>query len=225
MVTIMDNKVYDEAVRKLTEYLRDNAALSKNEHCNSKNWQFCVKHSLRVEKNTQKIRASFDEFSESDIYTLQVAAVFHDIGKAVQSENHGRIGAEIVRDIFDNTEYISGCGINKERLINIIANHSDKEDENDRDLLSVILKDADVLDQVGAMSILMNGSKHDYNTYEYYKEVLEDLITKELPYCEKEYLRLKTSMAKKIMNDKMKLIKSFIKQLTEEIAGDPGMLQ
>lgn len=224
MVTIVDNKVYDEAVKKLTEYLRDNVALSKNEYCNSDNWQFCIKHSLRVEKYTEKIRSSFDEFSDSDVYTLQAAAVLHDIGKVVQNEDHGRIGAEIVRSIFDNTEYISSCGIDKERLISIIANHSDKENENDRDLLSVILKDADVLDQVGAMSILMHATKHGYNSYDFYNEVLEDLISKELPYCEKEYLRLKTSTAKKIMNDKMKLVKSFIKQLTWEMVGDLRML-
>lgn len=216
----MDNKVYDEAVKKLIEYFKNNVGSSKNEHCNSENWKFCIRHSLRVEKYAERIRSSFDAFSASDIFTLQAAAVFHDIGKVVQDEAHGRIGAEIVRNIFDETKYISSCGIDKDRLIHIIANHSDKENENDRDLVSVILKDADVLDQVGAMSILMHGSKYDYKSYEYYNEVMEDLISKELPYCEKEYLRLKTSPAKKIMNDKMKLIKSFIKQLSEEMSGE-----
>lgn len=219
----MDNKVYDEAVKTLIEYFKNNIGSSQNPHCNSENWMFCIKHSLRVEKYAERIRDAFDSFSKSDIYTLQAAAIFHDIGNVVQRENHGAIGAEIVRNIYDNTEFISKCDIDKDRLIHIIANHSDKENENDRDLVSVILKDADILDQIGAMSILMQGSKHDYNSYEFYKNVLEDLKNKELPYCEKEYLLLKTSPGKKIMSEKIKLVKNFIKQLSGEMDGEMGM--
>lgn len=220
----MDNKaVYDEAVKILIEYFRNNIGSSQNKYCNKDNWMFCINHSLRVEKYAASIRDNFDSFSESDALTLQTASILHDIGNAVRRENHGEVGAQIVRNIFDNTEFISKCGIDKDRLIYIIENHSDKENENDRDLVSVILKDADVLDQIGAMSILMHGSKHNYDSYEYYKKVLEDLKAKELPYCEKEYLRLKTNPAKKMMNDKMKLIKDFIKQLSGEISGEMNL--
>lgn len=216
----MDSKVYDEAVKILIEYFKNNIGSSQNKYCNGDNWMFCIKHSLRVEKYTERIRDNFDSFSKSDIFTLQAAAIFHDIGNVVQRENHGGIGAEIVRKLFDDTEFISKCDIDKDRLTHIIANHSDKENENDRDLVSVILKDADVLDRIGAMSILMHGSKYNYNSYEYYNEVLEDLRNKELPYCEKEYLLLKTNPAKKMMDDKMKLIKNFIKQLAGEVSGE-----
>lgn len=219
----MDSKVYDEALKILIDYFRKNIASSQNKYCNSDNWMFCIKHSLRVEKYTAQIRSEFDSFSKSDIFTLQAASIFHDIGNVVQRENHGEIGAEIVRNLFDDTEFLSNCEIDKERLVHIIAHHSDKNNENDRDLVSVILKDADVLDQVGAMSILMQGSKHDYNSYEYFNEVLDNLKNKELTYCEKEYLLLKTNPAKKIMNEKIKLIKNFIKQLTGEISGELGL--
>lgn len=216
----MDNRVYDESVKVLIEYFKNNIGSSKNEHCNSQNWMFCIKHSLRVENYASRIKENFDSLSKSDIYTLQAAAIFHDIGNVVQRESHGEVGAEIVRNIFDNTEYLSKCEIDKERLIHIIANHSDKENENDRDLVSVILKDSDILDQIGAMSILMQGSKHDYNSYGYYHEVLEDLRSTELHYCEKEYLLLKTNPAKKIMDKKIKLIKDFQKMLENELSGE-----
>lgn len=219
----MDNRLYDEAVKILIEYFKNNIGSSQNKYCNRDNWMFLIKHSLRVEKTAARIRDSFDSFSRSDMYTLQAAAIFHDIGNVVQREKHGAIGAEIVGNIFCNTEFLSDYEINKERLIHIIANHSDKENENDRDLVSVILKDADVLDQIGAMSILMHGSKYDYNSYEYYNKVLDDLKNKELPYCQKEYLLLKTNPAKEMMNDKIKLIKNFIKQLTYEISGEMGL--
>lgn len=219
----MDNGLYDEAVKILIEYFKDNIGSSQNKYCNRDNWMFLIKHSLRVEKTAARIRDSFDSFSRSDMYTLQAAAIFHDIGNVVQREKHGEIGSEIVRNVFCDTEFLSDYEINRERLIHIIANHSDKENENDRDLVSVILKDADVLDQIGAMSILMRGSRYDYNTYEYYNKVLDDLKNKELPYCQKEYLLLKTNPAKEMMNDKMKLIKNFIKQLTYEISGEMGL--
>jgi HD superfamily phosphodiesterase len=158
-----------------------------------------------------------------DIYTLQTAALLHDIGNVVQRERHGEIGAEIVKSIFDNVESFSKCGINKDRLAGIIAEHSNKENESDRDLISVILKDADVLDQIGAMSILMHGSKHNYDSYEYYNKVLGDIREKELPYCEKEYLRLKTNPAKKIMDEKIKFIRNFEKQLESEILSEKNL--
>lgn len=219
----MDNKLYDGAVKILIDYFKNNISTSQNQYCNSENWMFCIKHSLRVEKITAEIREHYDSFSRSDIYTLQAAAIFHDIGNVVQRENHGQIGAEIVRNIFCDTKLLSDYDIKRERLIHIIANHSDKENENDRDLLSVILKDADVLDQIGTMSILMHGSKHNYNSYDYYNEVLEDLRNRELPYCEKQYLLLKTNPAKEMMAEKMKLIKNFIKQLAGEISGEMGL--
>jgi HD superfamily phosphodiesterase len=219
----MDKRVYDESVKILIEYFKDNIDSSQNKYCNSDSWMFCIKHSLRVENYAARIKDNFDSLSMSDIYTLQAAAIFHDIGNVVQRENHGEIGAEIVKKFFDNTEFLSKCGINKDRLIHIIANHSNKENESDRDLVSVILKDADILDQIGAMSILMQGTKHNYNSYEYYHEVLEDLRNKELPYCEKEYLLLKTNPGKKIMDEKMKLIKDFEKQLENEISGEMSL--
>lgn len=216
----MDSNVYDESVKMLTEYFRNNISSSQNKYCNSDNWKFCIKHSLRVEKYSAEIREEFDSFSESDIYTLQAASILHDIGNVHQREEHGRIGAEIVGRFFDNTRYISKCGIDKDRLLYIIENHSNKENENDRDLVSVILKDADVLDRAGAMSILMHALKHKYDSYEYYGEVLEDLKVKELSSCERQYLLLQTNPAKKIMNDKIKLVKDFIKQLSGEISGE-----
>ena len=216
----MDNRVYDETVKILIEYFKKNIGSSQNKKCNSENWMFYIKHSLRVEKYTARIKDNFDSLSMADILTLQAAAIFHDIGNVVQRENHGKIGAEIVGGIFDAAEFLPNSGINKDRLIHLIANHSDKENENDRDLLSVILKDADILDQIGAMSILMHGSKHDYNSYEYYNEVLEEIRNKELPSYEKVYLLLKTNPGKKMMDEKLKLIKNFVKQLESEISGE-----
>lgn len=216
----MKNYVREEAKKILIDYMKNNVHNSKNKYCKGDNWRFAINHSLRVEKCAEEIMGQFKELSEEDILTIHAAAIFHDIGNIVQRENHGQIGAEIVENIFSETEHISKSLINKDRLIKIISGHSDKNDEKDSDIASIILKDADVLDQIGAMSIFMHSSKYNYSDYDYYKNIVRDIETKEFSFCDKQYRLLRTNAAQKIMKKKIEFIKELKKQLEYEIQGE-----
>jgi putative nucleotidyltransferase with HDIG domain len=216
----MKDLVCSEARNLLINYLKNNVGNYPNGHLKKDNWMFAVKHSFRVEAIANKIAESFNDLQEKEILTLKVAAILHDIGNVVQREDHGKIGAEIVDKLFESTEYINTSGIDKKKLITIIAGHSNKENDSDRDIISVILKDADILDQIGAMSILMHSTKHNYNEYGFYQGVLGDISKKELEYCEEQYSLLRTSAAKQIMEQKINFIKGFKKQLEFELLGE-----
>jgi putative nucleotidyltransferase with HDIG domain len=216
----MSNIVINEARNLLINYLKDNVGNYPNGHLKKESWIFAVKHSFRVEAVADKLIESFNDLQEKEILTLKVAAILHDIGNVVQREGHGEIGAEIVDKLFDSTEYIKSSGIDRKRLANIIAGHSNKEDDRDRDILSVILKDADILDQIGAMSILMHGSKHNHDEYSFYQDVLNEIGKREMEFCEEQYSLLRTSAAKQIMEQKMNFIKGFKKQLELELQGE-----
>lgn len=218
-------EVYKEAKELMYKYFEENASnliKVENKHCNKDNWLFAVKHSCRVEEYIKRIVEKTENLSQIDIITVRLAAIFHDIGNVVQRENHGLIGARIVGELFDDTQYISKCGVDKNRLIRIIRDHSNKGErtEVDGDTISLILKDADVLDQIGAMSILMHSNKYEYSSYEFYKNILNDLETKEIPFCKKQYSLLKTDEGKKIMKDKIEFINNFKNQLESEIIGE-----
>lgn len=217
---MINNKIYNEACEILVNYMKNNLDTSKNKYCNKDNWIFTVKHSFRVEAYSMKIKDSFTTLNKEDILTLQTACIFHDIGNVVQREKHALIGSNIIDKLYYKTKYISKSKIDKNRLIKIIADHSNKINCPNDDILSTILKDADILDQIGAMSILMHSSKYTYNSYDFYENILYDIKNKELSFCMKQYSLLKTDCAKNIMKNKIKFIKNFQKQLQYEIIGE-----
>lgn len=212
--------VYREAKELLVDYFKRNIKDSKDGVCNSKTWMFAIKHSLRVEDYSIRIAESIDNLSKEDILTVRLASIFHDIGSVVQRKNHAEISSKIIEEIFDEIRYISQSGIDKNRLVRIIADHSNKERVSDDDILSTILKDADILDQIGAMSILMHSSKYQYDSFDFYGNILKELQTREMSFCDEAYSLLRTNEGKRIMDDKIKFINSFRQQLECELSGE-----
>jgi HD superfamily phosphodiesterase len=212
-----DKRIEREAKEVLINYLKDNMKE------NSGGLKFIAGHSMRVEAYCMEIANSYKYLSEIDIWTLKTAAIFHDIGYTVQSEKHGIIGGEIVNSLFDKTECISKCGVKKECLVDIISRHSDKDDPNDNDILSIILKDADILDQIGAMSILMHSSKYDYNSLDFYQNILNDINGKEFKFIEGQRKFLRTDAARRILDRKAQFVREFSNELEYELKGDLEM--
>ncbi|MTI68114.1 MAG: hypothetical protein FH753_16150 [Firmicutes bacterium] len=79
------------------------------------------------------------------------------------------------------------------------------------------MKDADLLDETGAMGIIMNVINIKKSDTNYYRSLLDKLKRKELVYCEESMNKLFTNTAQLIMKDKIQFIKSFINQLESEI--------
>lgn len=216
----MDRGVLEAARQLLAEYVGRHIRMSKDKQCTVENWGFLIKHSLRVEEYAVQIAKGYPSLTAEELLTLQLAAIFHDIGNVVQREEHAKFGAEIVSKIYDESEFLLDSGADKERLILAVANHSIKEDETDKDKVSLILKDADVLDQIGAMSILMHSTKLDYHSYTFYMDIITALKGREMSFCQEQYNLLKTGAGKTILEEKIRFMKAFQEQLSSELSGE-----
>lgn len=78
----------------------------------------------------------------------------HDIGRIYKREGHAMLGRDIVYNLLRENNEISKSIRESNRLLYLIEKHSNKED-NEEDYCLKVLRDADVLDEIGAMSIFM----------------------------------------------------------------------
>lgn len=114
-------------------------------------------HTLRVMTWAKRLyeNASFRE--EVCFEDLMIAAIFHDIGyaSAADLEYHAQESARLCR------EYLQAEGFAEERIGKIgemVALHSDKSRMRDPDIDRglLLLMEADLLDDMGALSIVMD---------------------------------------------------------------------
>lgn len=211
--------IIDEAKKFLYSYLEGKECNYEILHPWRKDAKFIALHSLRVQAYANKIINNQSvPLKEEEKLIIQLAAVLHDIGKIKAKKGHAKISAEIVQLWIEENPRIASAITDKERLIRIIENHSDKETK-DEDICSGILKDADLLDEIGVLSIYMSSNRLDNRSPFFFNSLLERVGQQEIEYCNQEFLRLNTVFGKKLMEDKIEFIKTFIDQLSLEIEG------
>lgn len=209
-----------DATRKyLVDYLKDQrqANPSEGKHPWRKDWKFAVLHSLRVESYAMQIIAREPQpLSAHEVRLVQVAAILHDIARLGDRRIHAQAGAEIAAkwlrahaaDIFDPGDIA--------RIHKIIAGHPAKEQPDD-DPCSRILKDADVLDEIGVMSIFMASNWIEKESALFFHQLRRRIIEREIPFCDQEFARLQTDAAREILREKKAFIENFIAQITDEL--------
>lgn len=219
----MESNVIQKAKDFLIEYLNGKNNMWEKTHPWRKSWEFAVQHCFRVESYAVKIiKEEASELSLREIEMIRTAAILHDIGRLEHSEDgkrddHAVVGADVV----EKWLYINDCLLSeaeKIQCLSRIRNHS-KKGELDMDLGSRIIKDADVLDEIGAMSILMSSNWIDRNSPYFYQEMISRLEGFELDFCEKQEKKLSTTAAKSILKEKRDFIRAFTSQLKLELEG------
>lgn len=215
----MQKDVVREAKDFLISYLNGKSCDYEVKHPWRKDSNFVIMHSFRVEAYTIKIlEEEGNSLSEAEKTVIKMAAVLHDIGRIERRENHAAISKNIVQAWLDENSYISRQIKDTEKLLNIIKSHSDK-DEPEKDLACAIIKDADILDEIGVLSIFMSSNWIDRESPFFFNELLDRLKGFEISFCYKQMARLNTEAARKILSDKMKFIQQFNEQLELELEG------
>ncbi len=166
-----------------------------------------------------------DRLIESELHidkdAILTSAIFHDVGYALSSDNsnHALHSAVICE------KYLNENGYDKE-FINfvtyLVRNHSNKKlmTIKDTPLELIILMEADILDETGAMSVvwdcMMEGSQEIQTFHKTFNHILN--------YSYK-YLNanpMVTDKAKNYWREKQNLMKEFIKQLSFDLGIDNG---
>ncbi|GFZ29501.1 hypothetical protein CSC2_00270 [Clostridium zeae] len=215
----MNINLVEEAKNYLETFMKDKVVEYEVTHPWRRDSKYIVLHCYRVCSIAKEIVNNHEiELSSGDVELIQVTAILHDLGKVFSRGDHAEKSGEIVEHWLELNPNIAELVEDKKRLISIIKDHSNKGRKDD-DLVSSILKDADLLDEIGAMSIFMASNKLNRETPYFFDELYKILKENELNYCYKELDKLQTQAAKKILMKKIEFIKSFVTELEYELRG------
>jgi HD superfamily phosphodiesterase len=206
----------------LKNYLDNKTVKYETFHPWRKNGKFIVLHSFRVEEyTTQIINADYNDLNYKSIRNIKIASILHDIGRIHGRENHAKIGREIVKSWFGkNINDLEQYEIDE--ILYLIENHSFKEN-NIENLCLNILQDADLLDEIGVMSLFMASNLIDKNDPFFFNNLSKRFEEKEIDFCEKTFSILKTKQARIILNKKKDFIHLLNDQLKNEIKGTENL--
>lgn len=205
--------IIQRTIALLTDYL---SYCSKE----TQKWIFIVHHSIRVEGLVRDILEGEPPLPDKTNLTLRVAAVSHDTSSfkdgSIYKPNHAKLGAHVVDDLLKTTGSFLAPHVAAAALISLIRYHSRRIDVPVEPELA-ILRDADILDQVGAMTILQQANRGEYSHAKFYFDLYTRLTAETLQECEAIASRLFTSTARRILEHKRAFISSFIDQLDKEL--------
>jgi HD superfamily phosphodiesterase len=208
-----------EAKRFLVNYLKGRKCEYDQMHPWREPWEFVALHSFRVEAYAVKIlEREAHTLSEEEIMLTRLGAILHDVGRIHQRENHALIGRGIVEEEISSGRLFSGSNIDIPRLLHFIETHSNKEEKDD-DLCSTVIKDADVLDEIGAISIFMASTWIDRGNPYFFALLNQRVKDREVSFCDEALRCLNTESAKRILHEKKEFIEGFHKQLSDEVKG------
>lgn len=151
-----------------------------------------------------------------DREALAIAAVFHDVGYALPPYD-GTGHAQGSALIFEEYAAAHGFGPEQQKFISyLIANHSNKEmlKLSDTPLELVLLMEADLLDETGALSLVWDGLAIGLKEEPSYEKAYERMcITRQ----EHEDCPLVTGMGRKIWEEKRALVRGFVELLENDL--------
>lgn len=165
-------------------------------------------HTLRVLNWAERIHKE----ESGDWEIIKIAGIFHDVGW------HETIGHNMVSESIAK-EYLTENNYNPDKLelvLEAIRNHNQREADSQVSLESLIIMDADILDEVGAISIIWDSMASSMNNAESYEEVYERIKHYYEKLCNNARL-LKTKTGMKFYEKRLKFIAGFIEELEFEL--------
>lgn len=215
----MNENTLEQGKKFLISYIKDKNIEYETIHPWRNCWEFILLHSLRVEGLVRKIVASEGVIlSQEEVLTTRLAAILHDIGRIHTRENHALLGKNIIHNWLKENEEILKSINDPDRLLYLIEKHSDKE-EPTSDYCLKVLRDADILDEIGMMSVFMASNWIDRSNPYFFQSLLDRLENVEIDYCDSEIKLLNTETAKAILNEKKSFIELVNKKLKDELYG------
>jgi uncharacterized protein len=173
-------------------------------------------HCYRSYRWAQRI----NEIEKGDMEIVEIGSLFHDIGKCVDSsvEGHAREGAKICAD------YLRSIGFDKSKIdviTHVVRNHIHTKTDESMSLEQKIVRDADLLDEVGAITVLWDamatamatGAEQDQSyeiAYERIRGAYENL-------CQKPLDLFETETAKSFFEERLSFLREYVHNLEYEL--------
>jgi len=162
-------------------------------------------HTLRVMKWAEKIQM----IEGGDLDVIKTACIFHDIGWDI-NVNHSIISRKIAEEYLVKNKYNP---LKLPMVLEGIENHNLRNEENIVNIESKIIMDADIIDEVGAISVIwdaMAAAQEGKNYYDVYERIVS--------YSKRYKLDLlKTKTGKRFFTERIEFKNRFIKELRDEL--------
>jgi uncharacterized protein len=124
-------------------------------------------HTLRVLKWAERLQVA----EGGNLEVIRIASVLHDIGWD-EKINHAIISRNIAEEYLRMNQYDSK---KLPKVLDAIENHNNRESQDHFAIESLIVMDADILDEVGAISIVWDAMattyEQDASYYSAYKRI------------------------------------------------------
>lgn len=166
------NETYKKYLTYVKEYLTEHKGMESPNPLHPFRSRF--QHSIRVLHWCERLAEGLDNVDTEALYT---AAVFHDIGYADRdNEHHAQRSVQAFREYAQAQQMEETFSRKVQRLI---ACHSDKNRmrDKDADLEMILLMEADLLDEEGAMGIVWDcmtmGNAHASSYAKAYYHIME----------------------------------------------------
>lgn len=198
---------------EMIKYVENVLEQSGNDRSKRHPFRSRMKHSKRV--LTWAVRLCQDR---TDVNTdvLYTAVIFHDIGYArAGADCHQADSAELFR------EYAEANGLDKdfiEKVISCIIIHSDKwrmENPEELSIEQLLLMEADLLDEEGALAICWDGLASGYSGVMSYEEALQHTRGE---WADKyNHNPMVTYKAKQFWKQKQEFVKKYLEELEQDL--------
>jgi putative nucleotidyltransferase with HDIG domain len=158
----------------------------------------------------------------ADAEIAGISALFHDIGKSIDKtkQGHGRLGAQICDDYLKSIAYDEN---KRSQIVRIVRDHSQHFGE-DAALEAKIMRDADALDETGAIAVLWDVMACAGEDAPSYEKAYERIVADYDRLRDGLRDRLFTPTAKQILTERLSFIEIFLKNLEKELGRSENLL-
>lgn len=165
-------------------------------------------HTLRVLKWAERLQA----IEGGNLDVIKIASILHDIGWD-ENINHAIVSRNIAENYLRKHQYDSEL---LPLVLEAIENHNNRMSNEKFAIESLIVMDADTLDEVGAISIIWDAMATSKEPDASYEKAYEHIKQYTEHIKERRYL-LKTETGIKFYDERIRLIDAFIKELEFEL--------
>lgn len=150
-----------------------------------------------------------------DVESLKIATIFHDVGYGTgEDEEHAKSSSKICRDYLERREYPQD---KVDFICYLIEEHSNKKlfHEKSTPLELVVLMEADMLDDTGAMGIILDSwiaSKEENCSFDSVCRHFEKYT-----YRHMKQMEFVTAPGKQFWHEKRKLVYEFLRQYKRDL--------
>lgn len=201
--------MYEDYIKYVKEYLTVHNGIAPPDPQMAFRSKF--QHTIRVLGWAKKLAEGRKDIDTDVLYT---AAIFHDIGYSNEAkEFHAERGAEAFYKYGIKTKMDSSF---IEKVKKLIYLHSSKEllKEKNIPIELIILMEADLLDEEGALRIVWYSIDKGISGAQTYEDVYQHIV---MGNNKRLVNPMVTEKAKYYWNEKQKLVETFTKQLEEDI--------